>query len=570
MERIEELLARLTELTAEELVELEGLLNAEADVLLDAEPTDEVVKALAPLSESIKVVRAENQRRADVATANAAERDRLAAEIRGADDDESADAPPADEPADADEDADAPSEQTEQVAVTAAASDGGTAAPRPVAVPRPASSRPRTQPSRVGLTAAANLPGVQGGKSLDDDDSFYRAISSAVDLAMTASGTAKICVATAQVKWNQADVLGRDAALNERIIDKRVGRKALAASGGICSPIPITYDLPIVGDQNGRPVRDALARFAAERGGSRFLTPPTIDVVSNTTTGPVSLWTEANDTTPASPLTKPYLTISCDNTETVTKVNAIPLAFKIGNFRDKWYPEQVAAYKNLGATFHARYAESLLLKAISDGSKNVTHGQVLGAAQDVFTALRQLIAGMRYRHRIPRGVSMRVIGFEWARDMILTDLVRKGRGDLATEARLRYAVAELDSFFSTLGCNVTWSNDFQNGRTVGQTGGPLAGTQGVNAVIGYPSIARFYVFIEGSWMFLDGGELNLGVIRDATLVGTNDMLMFQETFENAAYHGVPGETYTYDIDIAINGAYANGLDISTLTSSSGS
>ena len=39
------------------------------------------------------------------------------------------------------------------------------------------------------------------------------------------------------------------------------------------------------------------------------------------------------------------------------------------------------------------------------------------------------------------------------------------------------------------------------------------------------------MFASGTWLYLDGGQLNLGVVRDATLVGTNDFILFSETME---------------------------------------
>ena len=50
-------------------------------------------------------------------------------------------------------------------------------------------------------------------------------------------------------------------------------------------------------------------------------------------------------------------------------------------------------------------------------------------------------------------------------------------------------------------------------------------------------------------MFLDGGTLDLGVIRDSTLVGTNDYTMFVETFENVALVGVESLQVTSTINV---------------------
>ncbi len=55
-------------------------------------------------------------------------------------------------------------------------------------------------------------------------------------------------------------------------------------------------------------------------------------------------------------------------------------------------------------------------------------------------------------------------------------------------------------------------------------------------------------------MFLDGGSLDLGIIRDSSLVGTNDYKMFVETFENVAKVGI--ESLKVTSTISINGVAA--------------
>jgi hypothetical protein len=64
----------------------------------------------------------------------------------------------------------------------------------------------------------------------------------------------------------------------------------------------------------------------------------------------------------------------------------------------------------------------------------------------------------------------------------------------------------------------------------------------------------WYIFAEGTFLFLDGGSLDLGIIRDSTLVGTNDYKMFVETFEGVAKVGV--ESIKVTSTIAVNGARA--------------
>ena len=55
-------------------------------------------------------------------------------------------------------------------------------------------------------------------------------------------------------------------------------------------------------------------------------------------------------------------------------------------------------------------------------------------------------------------------------------------------------------------------------------------------------------------MFLDGGTLDLGIIRDSTLVGTNDYKTFVETFEGVAKVGI--ESLQVTSTISVNGVAA--------------
>ena len=48
----------------------------------------------------------------------------------------------------------------------------------------------------------------------------------------------------------------------------------------------------------------------------------------------------------------------------------------------------------------------------------------------------------------------------------------------------------------------------------------------------------WYLFAEGTFLFLDGGTHDIGIVRDSTLVGTNDYIQFTENFEAVAMVGV--------------------------------
>jgi hypothetical protein len=77
----------------------------------------------------------------------------------------------------------------------------------------------------------------------------------------------------------------------------------------------------------------------------------------------------------------------------------------------------------------------------------------------------------------------------------------------------------------------------------------FATTQGANALVEFPDSFAWYIFAEGTFLFLDGGTLDIGIIRDSTLVGTNDYRMFLETFEGIAKVGVESVQVTSTINV---------------------
>jgi hypothetical protein len=64
------------------------------------------------------------------------------------------------------------------------------------------------------------------------------------------------------------------------------------------------------------------------------------------------------------------------------------------------------------------------------------------------------------------------------------------------------------------------------------------GAQGAGALNPWPDTVQWGLYDEGHHLFLDGGTLDLGIVRDSTLNRTNDFETFVETFEGLAPRGV--------------------------------
>lgn len=576
MERLQEILALLADadalaaLTPDELAALDAEL-VELGEQLAADPTPDNLTALDQIAEATDTVRAEAERReTEAAEAEARAADALA-RIRGEqtpDDggeggegegeegeggETPAETPPAETPAEGEGEGDA----ADQLAAGAAPVRprlGRVAARRPAAMTPTSTPHRAPDPAEWGLVASANLAGFTAGERLNDPDKLARAFAQAIESTRGYRHGPRVKVPVARSGGDLHELYGEDrildsnAGANMRKIRGVTDLSAITAAGGICAPIATRYDLPVVGDDD-RPVRDgALARFGADRGGVSTIPPPILTDLD----AAIGIWTEANDQNPADPATKPCLTVTCPDEDT-TLVEAITTCLEYGNFRARFWPEQIEAWMTLAAVNAARRAEVRLLTTVGTGSTQVTSGQLLGAARDVLTTLDRAVAQMRSRHRISGAFPLRFVAPFWLRDMIRTDLAREMPG--SADERLAVADATIETFIRARNVNVTWALDGETGQVYGAQGdGPLNG---------WASTVVTYLYPEGSWLFLDGGTLDLGIVRDSTLNSTNDVQMFTETFEAAHFHGV--ESLRLTMDLCPDGTTSGTVDIDPCT-----
>lgn len=382
----------------------------------------------------------------------------------------------------------------------------------------------------VAITAGADIPGVSAGSPLPDMNAVAKAMSERMhQMRRVAGGDGEQhTVATIVASFPEERTLkANDPDGNAAKVEAVVSPQAITAAGGLCAPVNVRYDLFGLGDL-GRPVKDALAPFNADRGGIRFITPPTLADLN----GSVSLWTVQDDidsaTVGAPDPVKPCIRVACGAEVTVLS-DAIPLCLTFGNMGARAYPEMVARNNELGLLWHARYAETRLLTRIGALSTAVTGTRKIGATSDFFANVDRAAAAYRNRHRMNANTPLRVIAPQWLKDLMHADMAYRLPGD-GVEANLALADSLINTFFSVRNINVTWSED-------GETGQVFA-AQSAGALLDFPDNVIWYMFAEGTFLFLDGGTLDLGLVRDSTLNGTNDYKMFVETFEGVAKVGI--------------------------------
>lgn len=308
---------------------------------------------------------------------------------------------------------------------------------------------------------------------------------------------------------------------NTRMVDAVTGHRAITASGGICDPLPADFSHPVCSDR-GRPIRDALPSFQADRGGIRFAPSITIGDLSDA----ITVWTEANDAAESPAIAeKACPHIDCED-EIEAKVDAIVRCLTVGNFQAKFNPEFWRSRLDLLLVEHDQEAEQVLFARLQAQATDVTWtASAGGTAKELLRALDRSSAGIRSRHRMNRSTTMNWIAPDWLRDAMRSSLTNTAPGDMLDPYSA--ADATIANFFSNRNIRPIWSPDLQ-----------VIGAQSAGALVDFPSTATTILYPEGTFVFLDGGTIDLGVeVRDSELNKTNDRQAFAETFEGAVKRG---------------------------------
>ena len=420
-------------------------------------------------------------------------------------------------------------QEDQEAPVTAAANNEPAASVE--VIEAPADRRPLNQTSAapVAITAGADIPGYTAGSALSDMKAVAEAMSKRLHGLRRVNGGdgEQHIVASITTQYSEDRTLTQDAEANWDKIQAVSSPEAIVASGGHSAPFTVKYDIFGIGSTE-RPVRDCLPRFQADRGGIRFITPPVLSDYDNA----VGVWTNVVDTSPGTDV-KASLTVTAA-TENTVATDAVTLQLQFGNLMTRAYPELIARHNELGLIQHAREAETQILTRLTALSTAVTSTSLIGMGRDFLVQLGRAAAQYRGRHRLPADFPLRAIIPAWVKDAMAADLAIAAPGDNTLNA-----YAEIDGFIASRGINPCYTID----------GSAMTGSQGANAMNEFTDTFVWYLFAEGTFLFLDGGTLDLGIIRDSTLVGTNDYKMFVETFEGVAKVGVESLKVTSTINV---------------------
>ncbi len=553
----------LNEGLASRLVTVEQIEREDADTLGDRSAPD-VLAELQSGVEQIEAIRAQTKANEDAAEEYAAKKAELAARAHpegeasadtseeepegsaeDAPDGDSTEEPPAKdatvavETPNVDVDVDVETKQPEPVTASVIEKPAPRTlrrAPRATRERQPVESAPQG----AQLIASAGIRGIAPGEVLNRDRLAAALLEvHRVTSARSGGVQERVIVASAHADYPEDRKLDDNPIGNTDKINSVISPDSLTASGGICAPLTPLYDLDVISVAD-RPVRAALAGFQATRGGISVPTPLSLADVE----GGVGVVTADEDALGGTFATKECVVIDCDP-YTDCEIEAIYACIQHGNFGARTWPERVAALGDLLAAQHAKIAEIELLDGLTAGSTAVTDEAKYGATSTLLQGILKASAAMRSRHRMRPETRLRAILPAWSIDLLVADMVH------TPYDRFERTRDGLTALLSSIGgVSASFYLDTPTG------GGQIFAAQSAGALLEFPTTVIWYLFPEATWLFLDGGELDLGIVRDSILNSTNDFQIFMETFEGICMVG--HESLVITSTVCPNGSYPAG------------
>jgi hypothetical protein len=399
-----------------------------------------------------------------------------------------------------------------------------------------------------------SVPGMSPGQELGTSDALIKAFREKANAISGTAAAGRHDVARVEFTYPPERVLeGSNEAHNMAKINAARGPQALTAAGGLCLPLEVRYDIETIGVTD-RPIKAALSAFQVERGGLQYRAPFDALVM----TSGMGVWTQEDDQ--AEPLVpKTCFEVTCPGVLEAS-IYSTYLCLEFSNMTARFDNEWVDATAQASQVAWARFAENQLLSRLASGSKIVVGEHMLGAVRDVLVNFDRIAAYYRNRHRLNDEIALHMLAPRWLIDLFRADLAMQ-MPSLSMADQFAVTKASLEAFLRTRNINVSWHLDGLNGATTSGITYPnqwYADLAAGATVPEFPAAVDTLLWREGDWLFLDGGTLDLGLVRDSTLNLRNRYQTFVETFEGVAFIGK--ECLRLILPIAPSGAATGTID----------
>ena len=279
----------------------------------------------------------------------------------------------------------------------------------------------------------------------------------------------------------------------------------LTAAGGICAPPEVLYGFYNIATSAGILT---LPTVNTPHGAvSLPVFPPWVTFSASPGSLPNGQPTNDASETP-SPATKPVYVFDCPDFEDCV-VSAWPTILQFGNFASRFYPEAIANVTSLAVVAAARTLNTARIAFLlaNDVAGNVTD-TTGGGLNQLTTNLAGNANDYRTTYGMSRDAVLDVVLPAWVPDALLADAIAR---DSTTE--YGDIKGKIDGLFNSLRLRPQWVYDLDD-----QTDGDLE------------NVATVIMYAPGTVIELDGGTLDLGVVRDSTLNASNNYQTFVEPF----------------------------------------
>jgi len=313
---------------------------------------------------------------------------------------------------------------------------------------------------------------------------------------------------------------------------------ALTAAASFCAPAQPIYDYYGIAQRAGL---IQLPSLNASRGRITYRTSPSYASVLANASWSAAAGQTYTSTNAESGDSKSSFDAECPSTSTCS-VDAFPVDIRFTNFTDRFDPETVANVMENTMIFHDHYVNSQLIAAMVTASTAAGGGDTgAGGLVNVANLVGFEAAKYRDTYRMSPDATLELVLPAWVIDALVADLV-------ARESTMSFenAQARVRAVFASLGLRVQAVQDWQS---IGDAGDG-----------GWRTATDMLLFAPGTFVRLDGGTLDLGIVRDSTLNTTNEFSVFVETFEAVCEIGHDSWLLD-DVTICPRGATAAGVTL---------
>lgn len=360
------------------------------------------------------------------------------------------------------------------------------------------------------ITAAADVPGIPTGKTLDSlDEVAEAALSRFAAMPRHRVGNQRNRYGLATIQKGRDDEFSMESGefktFQEMVTaaskESRLSGGSLVAAGGWCAPSETLYDLCTIESTDG--LWD-VPEVRAPRGGIQFTKGPSFaDIYA---LGGFLVTEAQMEADP--PTVKDCWDVECPEFEEV-RMDAIGLCIRAGILTNAAYPELIRRYLEgaLIAQQH-RVSGNLIQRALTITGAATAIANPWENATAILTALEVAIAGERQRNRLPLSMTLEVVLPFWVKAAVRADLSQRTGVDM-----LAVTDQQIESYFTVRGARVQWVYNWQD-LTIGAGGAGAPATD-------FPATVEALMYPAGTFVKLSLDVITLDAVYDSTNITTN-------------------------------------------------